>query len=258
MSDLVQSAQELIDRLSKTPTQTENLPEVVKRPPIEFNFGKTFFPVKQFNMTAELLTFIEVYYNKFRKLPGQQDILTQFKDHLEDFPNDPDGWVELLESLVEPLTNRGIPFYDTTNDPDYLDPHFVLAVGLICNPLNKKSRAAKLKQAGLTAAQFNGLSKLPNHRAYLEEQVNSMFNDQTILDAKLGLQEAIANGDLQSIKFYYEIQNLYRPQEQSAQNLLQIIHVLMEILAQNVSAEVLARIQDEFSQTNIIEATLHA
>jgi len=244
---LIQDADQLIEKLSSQ--EKESSPKLFTAP-VKFNFGQSLFPQKQVNLNNDLVTFVEVFYNRNGALPVKENFLKSFpqlKSHSHE------DWEKLLTDLTPALVNRGIPCYVFNDDPDYLEPHFVLAVGFITNPLNKKSINAKLKDAGLSVNQWNALLKNETHRKYFDEQVERLFNNDTVTDAKLAITELIGSRDLQAVKFFYEVQNLYRPHQKNEENLMSIIATLMEIIAENVSQEAMVKIANEFSKRNILD-----
>jgi len=249
----LQDAQSLLDsiELFHNPNQDEEEPESAPTsPPFKVNFSaEHFWPQKQFVLREELIVFVETFYLAVGSLPVQSDFLSKFP--AETLPQDVDEWKELLISLQQPLVARGIPPYETPLE--YLEPNFVLAVTLILDAQDKQSIAGKLKKAGLTTRQWQAMLKKKQHMEYYRKLVEDAFDLPTQMETKVSLRTLIANGDLQAIKYYNELRAIYRPQ-QSNQELVHVLHVVMEILAKIVSPEQLSMVATEFQKANIMGA----
>ena len=217
--------------------------------PTKTSFNRnSLFPTKPFDFRKEAITFIETFYFKHNCLPNKADFANNFiPRHL---PKTDQEFQEVLLDLSESLENRGIPIYDTPLT--YLEPHFVLAVNLITNPYDKRNIPAKLKEAGLTTKQWNGFLRKPIHQEYYKERVNQIFDEDTQLNAKLALQRLIEAGDLQAIKHFHELQNIYRPQNNGNQQILVILQAIMEILSMHVSPEILGRVAQDIKSSPLI------
>lgn len=154
--------------------------------------------------------------------------------------------------LIQPgLKGRGLPPYkfpEELDDPDELDPMFVLAVTMICNFSDKRSKEAKLKDIGLTSRQWAGFLKQKKHKAYFNERLNQVFSEDVIDDAKVAIARGVEAGDLQAVKYFHEYSGEYRPQDMQVQNLQAIIMSMMEVLAKYVTGEVLITVAEELDQ----------
>lgn len=222
--------------------------------------GKFGFQTHQFSpelpFRAEVLTYIEVYYYENKKLPEVHVLHEHFKDH-PDRPNFLKGWNRTLDEISESLSNRGIKPYNTVEN--YIDPKFAWATSLIVNQLDKRTIPAKLKEAGLSTKEWQALLRRKRHYEYFQARLDEVFTQDVKNDAKVALSRAIQNGDLQAIKYYNELQNIYRPETQNAMQMVSIVlTAVMEILAIHVRPEVLntiaAEIRTSPSVRKIIEA----
>jgi hypothetical protein len=215
-----------------------------------FSFGKsanTFWPQKKMNWPLEYLTFSERYYHLYKKLPDKRAFQIQFPD--APLPKEDSDWQQLLLSLQEPLQARGLPVYDVP--VGYLQPNFVLAVGLIVNVHDKRAVAAKLKEANLTTKQWTNLLRVQENRDYFQSRLNEIFDEDAQSDAKVALHKLIVAGDLQAIKHFHELQNIYRPQANAQQNLLVALQGIMEILAKYVSPLILSQVANDIKQSAV-------
>jgi len=151
------------------------------------------------------------------------------------------------------LESRGLPslFKKTANG---LDPRFVVACDLLCDTLDKKSKAIKLKSVGLSTRQWNAFLRLNEYKLYWKKKVDITFKDADE-SAKLSLSKNLEAGDLQSIKYYYEFTGQHDPNREIASNLNKLINLFMEVLVRYVDPSVLQQITSEFD-TKILEIDL--
>lgn len=209
------------------------------------------FPKKQRDIYEEYVSFIEQHYQEHRSLPNQADFERKFDNR--NLPQTLEEWKETLAEITPILQARGISPYETPSE--YLEPNFVLAVSLICNPVDTRSRAAKLKEANLSTKTFNNLLLKPKYKDYYERAVNEIFDEHTKTAMKLAVMRGVENGDFQFIKHFNELQNIYRPNNSNEQ-IISILRAIMEILAVHVSQDVLIKIGAELRTNPVIESTL--
>jgi hypothetical protein len=271
---LISESQNLIDRLkktTKTSTRTGNKEFIQKQKddaldvitsdsvPLNTSFrpttltehkaGKIFgFKVLDKN---DIVAFVESHYIRYHHLPNKPDFIDHFKQTSYLLPQSHDGWEELLVEIEPALKARGVPTYDTPTN--LLEPNFVLAVNLITNPYDKRPIASKLKDANITTKQWKNLLLVPKYLEFYQSHLDQIFDEQTQLDAKVGLQRLIANGDLAAIKHYQELQNIYRPQTNYNEVLSSVLTAIIEILTVHVSPNVLGIVANEIS--NVVNTT---
>jgi hypothetical protein len=194
----------------------------------------------------DLVAFVESHYIKYHVLPNKPDFTSHYKDTAYLLPQSHDGWETLLVEIEPALKARGIPTYNTPDQ--FLEPNFILAVNLITNPYDKRPVASKLKDANITTKQWKNLLLKPKYLEFYQSHLDQIFDEQTQLDAKVGLQRLIANGDLAAIKHYQELQNIYRPQTNYNEILAHTLQAIIEILTVHVSPNVLGIVANEISQ----------
>jgi hypothetical protein len=157
----------------------------------------------------------------------------------------------ILDKVQKGLYKRGIAveivkiwkktFHHYDSD---LDPSFVLAVNLILTTADKRSLSAKLKTIGVSPQKWEAYLRNGSHRDYFETRLKRTFGDADFY-AKLNLSRSIESGDLNAIKFYYEVTGKYSPQSES-NDFLKVILQLMEILAKHLNPEILDVVSREF------------
>lgn len=229
--------------------ETSNTPEPA---PIEFplNFRFETWPNRRPDFRRAAIGFIEQFYYDHKKLPVREDFETRFSK--EELPKTFGAWKAFLTELQEPLEARGLPVFEQTHD--WLEPEFITAVTYICNFHDKRTLPAKLKEIGVTTKKWNAWLTKENYRAYFERRLDEVVDHNSKAMAKIGLNQLLANGDLAAIKYFHELENIYRPQ--STQNLFLIMQAIMEILAKYVKQDVLNQIASELRGSSIIAGEL--
>ena len=195
---------------------------------------------------TDAVSYVESYFWKMSELPPHT-VLNLTED--------------IIKDKINPrLKGRGIPEYVfhkiAPNVPDNgFDPRFVLACNQLCT-VSGKSKGARfkdLKSIGVTESTWNAWMNIPSYFKYAKELMETQFESVTDVDAKMALARNVANGDLQSIKYYHEFTGRYRPQDANAMNMMVIIGALLEVLVKNVSAEVFEKIASELESTPVGE-----
>jgi hypothetical protein len=201
----------------------------------------------------EIVTQIEIDYWRTSAYSAQEDLEYRFRIN-------GDKLKELSPRINKVLRTRGLPvvkfvdqYISSANKVPEADLNktFVVAVNLICDTLDKRSRSAKLKLLGLSSKEFNAYLKNPAHREYYVLRINNSFKDADE-SAKLSLIRNIEAGDLQSIKYYYEFTGIHDPNKETVVNLNKIINLLMEILIRHVTPDVIEAVGREFD-TKLLE-----
>ena len=202
------------------------------------------------NLKTEVIDFLQNVYNTNGKFPSKSSLNTHIL-HLGYKPPH-QGWDEYLADaeLEEVLINRGLPTYDSPTNR--IDSNFALATTLICDISDKRTKAAKLKDAGLTTRQWTGFLKRRSHYNFFQSRLEKVWNDEVEPNAKLAISRAVEAGDLQAVKYFHEYTDRYRPQDQQIVNLQLIITGLLEILAKHLSKELLQTVASELEQTGLL------
>jgi len=218
-------------------------------PTFEKRDQTSFWPqLKLTDFRKEAITFIEVFWNTHKKLPNLSDFVNKFPANL--LPKSPQDWEDFLLNIQEPLQARGIPHYEVPLD--YLEPNFVLAVNLIVNAYDKRGVPAKLKEVGLTTKQWTAFLRIPKHQEYYQKRLNAIFDEDMVAESKLTVMRLIQANDLQAVKYYNELQNIYRPQESGQVQL--ILMAIMEILTLHVDPVTIGKVAESLRQSPQLKA----
>lgn len=154
----------------------------------------------------------------------------------------PKGWtlgkVLLLPHVARKLEARGVPKPD---ESDILSPKQIQALVVITNARNMKW-AARLKQAGVTVAEWQSWLKQPNFRMVYDKYAEGRLRD-AIPEGISALSDKAADGDLNAVKLVLEMTGRHDPNGGKEVNIQAILVGIVEILQQEVSdMEVLMRV----------------
>lgn len=154
----------------------------------------------------------------------------------------PKGWtlgkLLLLPHVAEKLEARGVPKPD---ESDILSPKQIQALVVITNARNMKW-AARLKQAGVTVAEWQSWLKQPNFRMVYDKYAEGRLRD-AIPEGISALSDKAADGDLNAVKLVLEMTGRHDPNGGKEVNIQAILVGIVEILQQEVSdMEVLMRV----------------
>jgi|SRR5437660_1403696 len=199
-----------------------------------------------------VITYIEQYWFKFNgTFPSRESLGSVFPEF------DIDSALEHKTFRIS-LVNRGI-------DPPIVlqdDSHFEIPIGIsreqlaavltIINFEDKRSRAAKFKELGVTPQQWQGWLKQPRFKTFLHNLSSANLQDAAYV-ANEALVRAMDRNDVSAIKFYHEITGRYQPQAQVAQqsqqtqNIRLILARVVEAIQRHVKdTEVLRLIGEDF------------
>lgn len=125
---------------------------------------------------------------------------------------------------------RGYPFDTVTR----LTPEQTFAVAIITDPSNRKPLNVKLKQAGITYAQYRAWLKQEHFRNYITKLSEDMLGEH-VADVHTRVLEKASNGDMAAIRLYYELTGRHDPQKQQVVDLNGVIGLLLEIINRYVT-----------------------
>jgi hypothetical protein len=205
----------------------------------------TFKPV-------DFVTFIESIFTFSHELPSLTTLAGNFN-----VPEDELRQPKFLESINNLLKIRGLPEYKIHYQTEYVhdyDPVFIAACNLILDASSSKSFNARIKELeplGVNTNTWNNWLANPRYYEYVTKMFNERFDKVTELHAKMALQRNIQAGDLQSIKYYNELTNKFRPQSENQVALSVLIRLLMEIVARHVPEQTLNQIIMEFDASPV-------
>lgn len=185
-------------------------------------------------LTAHELTligYIEQRWHAKGKFPRAEEIKEKFDVDVK----------ELLaekETFRVALVNRGIkyPNYDLIDmQLDGLTNEQVAAIITMVNFDDKRPRATKLKEMGISTVKWNGWMREPAFINYLHDL--STKNFQNALDkAQEGLMRSVERGDTNAIKLFMELTGRVQPvgHGATAENVRVILQKVVEVIQRHV------------------------
>jgi hypothetical protein len=136
------------------------------------------------------------------------------------------------EEFTTAIQARGVPWHTGGG----LTAQQMLALSVMTDPTNRKNPAAKLKAVGVSYGQYRAWLKEPLFKRKLDQITESMVQDH-IADMQVALTNKAVNGDLNAIKFVYEMTGKHDPASKEVIQLKAVITMLLEVLSRHLSAQ---------------------
>lgn len=158
--------------------------------------------------------------------------------------------VKVLSSpeFKERMLKRGIPWTNNLRVQDQLTPEQAAVISVLTDPTLKMDLRAKLKRAGITYSVYRNWLRNPNFsnviRGIAENNLDAHLPDFHTKVIERGL-----SGDLNAIKFAYELTGRHDPAKQQMVDFTRMVGLLLEVITRNVTdPAVLRKINDEMDQ----------
>lgn len=150
--------------------------------------------------------------------------------------------------FIKAMEKRGITIADGITEPpvDFSKAQLA-AIMTMTDYLDQRSSTTKLKQLGLTTTQWNAWMKESKFKDYVHEISAKNFTDGVHM-AQVGLAKKLESGDVNAIKYYYEVTGRYNGGEAgNQQNIRIVLTKLVEVLQRRIKdPELLAQIGRDF------------
>lgn len=177
----------------------------------------------------------QVFY-KTGHLPTNSDVQETFSRELASLDLE---FFEILPELVKWTQDTGLLEQDANS---FLEPKQFLVAQMFLNSSDRRSIRQKLKEANVSTSTWNNWRKSPVFLNYLRKEAQRRFGDADI-SADLELIKHVEDGNLDGIKYYNQMTGRYSSPE--AVNVARVLALMMEILVQYVSADVLNKVAKE-------------
>lgn len=176
-----------------------------------------------------------------KRIPDAEDV----REYVPNITLKVIGRIMETPEFVNAIRNRGVPWASEAG----LTTRQMLALSVMTDPTNKKNPAAKLRTVGVTYAEYRAWQRNPAFKAKLERIINNMVGDH-ISDMQVALVNKATNGDLNAIKFVYEMTGKYDPASKEVVQLRALVASLLEILSKHLSTqpEVMAAVATDIQQ----------
>lgn len=144
--------------------------------------------------------------------------------------------------IMRGFSSRTIPLVMTAG----LAPEELALANSLLDFADNRSFVKKLKDLGMTSTKYQQLLKKPEFASYLRTRSESLLKD-ALPEAHLALIDNVRRGDLQSIKFFYEISGRFSSNDQGV-NVAELLSRILEIIAKHVqNPEQLRAISNDFA-----------
>src|SRR5882672_10947872 len=138
--------------------------------------------------------------------------------------------IMLSEEWVTAVRERGIPWEEF----DGLTSEMHYAIALICDPTDRRSLERKLKDLGLSYNQYRAWLRVPAFNEAVTTLSEQMLVDSigTVHTALVG---AANKGDINAIKFFYEVTGRYDPNKKQVMDIMVVLAQIVEIIQRHVT-----------------------
>jgi hypothetical protein len=110
---------------------------------------------------------------------------------------------------------------------------------------DKRSRAKKLTELGISTSKYQSWLKDPAFQAYLRARSEGALDDNQH-EAHLALIDRVVSGDINAIKYFNELTGRYAPQKDGGVNVNEVLMRVVEVIQRHVSdGPTLSAIGDE-------------
>lgn len=148
-------------------------------------------------------------------------------------------------TFVNAVLNRGIEF---PSPSDELTVEQVAAISAVMNFDDTRSRAAKLKELGISHNKWQGWMKNLKFKGYLQKVSADAF-EGSLHVAHEGLLRAVDRGSVDAVKFFMELTGRHSSSSVEQQNVRVILAKVMESIQKNVrDPEVIRAIAYDFER----------
>jgi hypothetical protein len=162
------------------------------------------------------------------KIPDVQDVL----EYTGKMTPRVVGRIMATEEFEEAIRARGVPW----NKGGGLTPQQMLALAVMTDPTNKKPPGAKLKAIGVSYGQYRAWLREPLFANKLNQLAENAIKDH-LPDMQIALTNKATSGDLNAIKFVYELTGKYDPASKEVIQLKAVIQMLLEVLSRHLSSQ---------------------
>lgn len=180
----------------------------------------------------------QVFY-KTSHLPTNAEVEETFSRELAHLDIE---YFELIPTIVKWTQDTGLLEQDFNG---YLEPKQFLIAQMFLNTSDRRSIRQKLKEADIPVSTWNNWKKSPVFMNYLRKEAQRRFGDADV-SADLELIKHVEDGSLEGIKYYNQMSGRYTSPE--AVNVARVLAIMMEILVQYVTADILQKVAKEMEQ----------
>jgi hypothetical protein len=155
------------------------------------------------------------------------------------------GYVIETPQFRDAMVSRGVQWKNSAG----LTGQQMYTLQILTDPSNRGDLRAKLRKANVSYATYRAWLAQPQFSSYLNRISENMLVDHIPDFNTVVTQKALA-GDLNALKFAYELNGRHDPNKQQVTDLKAIMQALIEIITRNVKdPETLTAISNELHLT---------
>lgn len=107
------------------------------------------------------------------------------------------------------------------------------ALMIVTDANDRRGFLSRLKAAGITTTQWRGWLKQPVFASCLKELTGVALQEHETA-ANNALMKKVEAGDVNAIKFYYEMTGIYNPAKQQDRDVMEVLSAVIEIISRRV------------------------
>lgn len=130
------------------------------------------------------------------------------------------------------LVERGIDIRPQVSQ-DLLTPQQVKLANMLLNEHDKKSIRQKLEELKVTSQQYHAWLRQKAFKDYLIKRSEDLFAGSE-WEGRQALMDTVRGGDIQAIKFYFELLGKYTPRMQVGFNIEGVLMQVVEVISKHV------------------------
>ncbi len=176
------------------------------------------------------------WYVKYRRLPSPDEIFREYGQYFVDKRE--------VESIFEEtafekkVCRRGVPWKRYSA----LSARQLLVIEAVMNPMHKGTLSKRLKDAGTNWGEWRAWNKNPQFKERVDRYAKDVL-ENSIPQLERALVNIAEGGDLNAIKYTFELTGRYNPAQQNAMEVKAVLAAVIEIITNHVrDRDVLSKI----------------
>lgn len=198
----------------------------------------------------KVMPWFEAYWTRNKRYPPRDTIIQEFG-----LDNKQISEMESSKLFLKSLERRGIaeptivdPF---SGKPLGLTDRQLAAIAILVNYHDTRAPVARLSMLGVSEEELQGWMSNELFKTELTQRADEAF-DNVGVDATVNLARHVKNGNLNAIKFYFEVTG--RAQSPEEINVKQAMNILIEAVQKHVKDQtVLKAIADEVAEQRALK-----
>lgn len=180
-----------------------------------------------------LLTFIERFHSMSGVTPNNETLVDALVSSGKTVST-----AEVVNRLGDPLFRksldvRGITLTSEIPSQGFLTVRQMEAASVMANVIDRRSDEKKLRDLGISTAEWEGWMADRNFAAYMAGRLENRLGN-SVHEAHLSLIRGVRSGNVPAIKLFYEITGRYNPDQTEQVNLRMVLQQVIEVIQRHV------------------------